>query len=104
MMNEPKLLEAIITDQKRQKDLYHPGPYWSGYCQRIAHAIEKDGIANFRSNHAISKGYADSIALDPSSQWEGGSWKLKLLAKIVNNSLIKKNLIDFYLRLIQHQD
>jgi len=102
MRDEPKLLNVMIADQKKQKSIYHPGPYWEEYCKRITNAIRSDGVTNFRSNHAISKGYADSVLLDPSSQWGGGSWKLRLLKNIVNIPWIKKRLIDpFYLRTIQ---
>jgi len=90
----------MMEDQAVQSDLYRPGPYWSEPSKRIRNAIEKDGIENFRSNHAISKGYADSILLDPLASW-GDGWKPGLLKRFTKISFVEKVLIAPYLKAIQ---
>lgn len=100
MKDNPELLSLMINDLETQKGIYRAGPYWQGYCVRIVEAINKYGIKNFRSNHSISKGYADSVALDPSTQLGGGSWKSKLLAKVINIPIIKEKIFSPYLKYI----
>lgn len=99
MKNEIDLLDAMIRDQERQNPVYNPGPYWTGYCKRIAKSIRSSGIARFRSNHSISKGYADSVGLDPITQFEG-TWKLKTLKYLANAPVIRNKLLPNYLKKI----
>lgn len=102
MENEPKLLDAMLKDQRKQKDLYRTGPYWERYCERIENAIKKSGVTNFRSNYGMSKGYGDIVLVaDPSTQWSEGGWKSSFFKIIANNSFIKQYLLHPYLRLIQ---
>lgn len=67
------LLRLLSSDQSRQDGLHAPGRYWQGITKRTRRAIERDGLSSFRSNAAISKGYADVIVTDPfDASAEGG--------------------------------
>jgi putative sugar O-methyltransferase len=97
MKEEPELLDVMMQDLGEQKAVYRPGPYWSGYSKRIVNAIRSSGIARFRGNHSVSKGYADSVGLDPITQFEG-TWKLRLLRCLANAPVIKTKLLPNYLK------
>lgn len=103
MQDDLRLLQTMVDDQRGQSGLYSPGAYWRPYCDRIVSAIKRDGISNFRSNHAISKGYADSVSLDPSLFWgTTGSWRSGLLKKFVEFGPVRKTLIAPYLSAIDY--
>ena len=103
MNNDLKLLNAMADDQERQSNpLYRPGFYWRGYCMRVFDAIKKYGLDEFRSNEAISKGYADSAPLDPAALWDGISWKLDIVKRFIRIPIVKRRIIVLYQDLINN--
>ena len=81
MQDNIELLRLMMGDQDRQSNLYRPGPYWRGYQQRTARAIERHGLSDFRAHADIGKGYADTLTMNPSEQWLDQSsirYKVKL--------------------------
>ena len=103
MEDHPLLLRAMLADQKAQPPQYRPGPYWQGYSRRITHALERDGLADFRANYTISKGLADAPLLDPASLWRGRGWKKALLRRLATSRPLRQTLVEPYLRAIRHQ-
>jgi len=101
MEDDVKLLNTMLKDQQEQNNVYQPTKKWRNYSQRIAHAIKSDGITNFRSNYAISKGYGDSELFDPSILLRSGSLKQRVAYQFVNNQFIKNKIIGLYLNLIR---
>lgn len=69
MRDDFPLLDLMLADQETQPNIFKPGPYWRGNQRRIAKAIRTHGIANFRSNPAVGKGYADTLPSLPAELW-----------------------------------
>jgi len=104
LKDEMQLLDVMIEDQSRQTSIYKPGVYWEDYCRRIISAIKANGISKFRSDPSISKGYGgypDYNVLDPTTLWNGGNWKSRVLKMFANSRMMKHFIIDHYLRLIE---
>ena len=83
--------------------MYKPCPYWTKYCERTAHAIRKDGVETFRSNSRISKGYADTVVMDPFDLVSNDSLKKKVHKLIRDNPTVKKYLLGPYIKLSESQ-
>jgi putative sugar O-methyltransferase len=81
------LFSLLDIDSKNQNTpLFKPGPYWVKYSQRISHETARSGLANFRNNINIGKGFADVISADP-------------FLLIRNNYSLKERLIRLFLKL-----
>lgn len=103
MKNDLRLFNAMANDQEEQSNpLYQPGVYWRGYCMRVFEAIKKYGLDEFRSNEAISKGYADSAPLDPAALWDGMSWKLDIVKRFMKLPVVQRRIIEPYKSLIDY--
>ena len=98
MQNDAKLLDMMLKDQLNQKDLFKPGPYWKEYSSRTAKAIRSDGLQNFRANHRIGKGYADTILMNPFDLSSFDSWKSKIYKSIIEFPFFKRHFIDPYIK------
>lgn len=83
MQDDWSLLKAMMQDMQKQCGLYKPSIYWRKYSKRIEKEIKKNGIADFRSNPRIGKGYADVFIDDLSFYFNG------LLPELIYN-FIKK--------------
>ncbi len=59
------LLETMLADQKNQLGIHTPGPYWRTYADRVADACRFHGLASFRGNSPIVKGFGDDREVDP---------------------------------------
>lgn len=81
LRDRPRLLEMMLEDMARQRGIYQPGPFWTGYTRRVAAAIRAEGLAAFRSSTGIGKGFADVIPRDPVCLMEPG-WRRSLLASV----------------------
>ena len=98
MQDDPKLLDMMLEDQLGQRNIYSPGPYWKGYALRMANAIKADGLKDFRSNSAIGKGYADTVATDPLALLTFDSWKSRAYKNIVEFPPFRKKFIEPYIK------
>jgi len=98
MQDEPELLAAMIEDLLENAGIYKPGPFWEQYARRTRQAIECDGLADFRSNSRIGKGYADTAIVDPLDLLPIYHWKTRLL-KQTRRLPVLKSLIKRYDRL-----
>lgn len=103
MQNNPELLNHMMADQALQKSKYQPGPYWSEYCSRATHAIRKKGLNHFRSSHDISKGFGDSVMLNPFELGSRRKWKSNILKKLTGIKFLNDKIFGRYDRLIQSQ-
>jgi len=64
--DNPDLLLAMVKAMEQQdSSLCCPGPYWQEYANRIIHAVRLSGLAGFRSNPDIGKGFCDVFTDDP---------------------------------------
>ena len=103
MNDDLGLLKIMMADQKAQPDLlYRPSTYWQGYCERIVKALKTRGLSKFRSDEAISKGYADSAPLDPITLWDGVSWKQDLIKWFSSLPAIRRHVIEPHRALIDY--
>lgn len=85
--NDTALLAQMLADEASQSDLYKPGPYWAPYQRRVIAAIHRHGIAQFRRQADICKGFADPGIIWPSDLWWG--WKGDLKRAISNLPMIR---------------
>jgi putative sugar O-methyltransferase len=65
LIDEPQLLEDMLEDLGRQREMHRPGPYWQDYARRIAAALREDGLARFRANARVGRGFVDVFAGEP---------------------------------------
>lgn len=79
MIDEHELLDEMLADLASQQDIYRPGPYWQAYALRIAEAIRVHGLSRFRSDPAVSRGYADVFSAPASPP--GPLWRLPPFAQ-----------------------
>ena len=98
VQDDAELLDMMLEDLDAQKDLYRPGPYWSGYVLRTEKAIHSDGLVDFRSNSRIGKGYADTVLINPLDLSTLDSWKSRLYHRITQVSPFKRRFVDPYLK------
>lgn len=65
LLDNLPLLNAMMSDLGKQKDIYKPGPYWEAMAEASCHEIRNKGIANFRgSSNLIGQSYSDSLVFD----------------------------------------
>ena len=98
--DDDELLALMLRDQESQSGLYRPGPYWRGYQERSAKAIRRLGLANFRSQPAIGKGFADTIATNPFQlETNPDRFKARFLRFVSGLSKVKK-IVRLYQELL----
>ncbi len=88
--NNHKLLNQLINDQKAQKGIYRPGPYWDEYSSRIVKALKKQGLESFRSNARIGKGFSDSLVFEPIDLSNLVSIKSRVYEILVSNYFVSR--------------
>ncbi|WP_299809988.1 putative sugar O-methyltransferase [uncultured Roseibium sp.] len=59
MKDEPELLKLMMDDMSVQASIHRPGPYWQRYANTTVDAILRHGVACFRNNPEVGKGYSD---------------------------------------------
>jgi putative sugar O-methyltransferase len=65
IVEDPALLEALLTDAERADGIYAPGPYWAAKSKTAAAQIRASGIADFRgASSAVGVSYTDSVPVD----------------------------------------
>jgi|HubBroStandDraft_1064217.scaffolds.fasta_scaffold00483_13 putative sugar O-methyltransferase len=88
--DEP-LLELMLRDAARQKQLYQPGPYWSRKTKNTTNQIRRLGIGDFRgASSTIGLSFTDSIHLDVRNDLSGG---VRSLLRIMLSSVFPINRI-----------
>jgi len=97
MNDDLQLLEIMLRDQRNQKGLYLPGPYWQQNSARVVDAIRRKGTQNFRAESSISKGYADSVVLDPFELLYVGGLKSRVYKTIVDSQIFRRYFATKYL-------
>jgi putative sugar O-methyltransferase len=102
MQDEIELLRSMMGDQDRQSSIYQPGPYWRGYQQRTARAIERHGLSDFRARADIGKGYADTLTTSPDEQWlDQSSMRYKIKQALMTAPALR-TLFGEYRTLVGH--
>ena len=97
------LLELMMADQINAKSLYIPGPHWLPYQRRVLAALRSNGLLNFRSSEAISKGYGDPMACDPlQALFAQDSAKFWLASRMISLPVFSRLVVE-YRRLIDFQ-
>ena len=95
MRDDLELLELMLADERCQPPLYRPGPYWTGYQKRVASALRRFGLSNFRQRPEIGKGYADTIRKHPSEMWlEQGRLRFAVKSLLASLPLVRGMLAD----------
>lgn len=70
---DESLLDSMLKDAARQKDLYRPGPYWLRKTRNTAAQIRRHGISDFRgANSTIGLSFTDSVYLDVRHDFSSG--------------------------------
>jgi putative sugar O-methyltransferase len=82
--DDPELLDLMLRDADDQEGIYRPGPYWRAYADRIAKALDREGISSFRSSPAIGTGYCDVFPADPLVTLAGIKRRLYLAARALH--------------------
>jgi putative sugar O-methyltransferase len=75
--DDPDLFATMVSDSATAGPLWQPTAYWKSYCRRIELALEHDGLADFRTNQTILKGFAVGGAPRPTlprAAWKRWIW------------------------------
>jgi putative sugar O-methyltransferase len=96
MKQDIQLLDFMMEDQIKQKGIYSSSTYWQGYAKRMEYAIRNEGLDNFRANTRISKGYGDSMVINPLDLLPLDSFKSRLYKKIVQFPYFYKSVIESF--------
>jgi len=76
--DDPALLRALIDDAARTTAEWVPTAYWQGYAARIVAEIERAGLADFRVNAGLLKGFALGGVPRPTlprAAWKRAVWR-----------------------------
>jgi len=94
------LLEELIKDQKKQKKIYLPGPYWNSKNLVATREIKKKGLENFRGiTSAIGNSFADNLIWDARNEL---SFKREFIGKILLRLPVLKEIFDNQLKLTKN--
>ena len=75
-----EFLNSLIEDEKKQSELYLPGPYWEHKVKASTKQIKKYGIQKFRSSkNSIGDSYADNMPADSRNAFHSGLTLLSIL-------------------------
>ncbi len=86
----------MLRDEARQPAIYRPGPYWLPYQRRVAKAIRRLGLRDFRAHGAIGKGYADTLTIRADDVWIGqGPLRHGLKAALARMPILRGMLADY---------
>jgi len=75
--DDPDLLKLMIDDAEQSSALWRPTPYWQGYSERIRRELARSGLANFRANQRLLKGFGLGGLPEPElppSGWKRFIW------------------------------
>ena len=92
-VNQIKLLNTLISDQKNSPEIYKPGKYWWRKSLSAIKEIEKNGLNEFRSSTDINTAaasYGDSRLIDYRRIIEISSITNKLGLAILNHTPLKR--------------
>jgi putative sugar O-methyltransferase len=88
--NDPALLDLLLADAEAAGEPWVATPYWRGYAGRIARELRTRGLAAFRTNQRILKGFAFGGAATPTlpqAGWKRALWRgaerLPIVSRIV---------------------
>ncbi len=62
---DSELLDLLLEDQRKNSITFQPSEYWKPYSVRIRDELWNSGLASFRRNPRIAKGYSDVLVRDP---------------------------------------
>jgi len=88
--DDPELLHLMLEDAGRQSVLWQPTSYWQRYCGRIQAALDTDGLAAFRVNQAVLKGFAQGGVPrpdEPRAAWKRMLWHAAARLPVVDRLL-----------------
>ena len=73
-------LNKLLEDEKKQKDVYLPGPYWEHKAKASTKQIKNLGIQDFRSSkNLIGGSYAEGYITDARNAFHSGLTLLSIL-------------------------
>ena len=75
--DDPQLLSLMIADANRSGPLWSPTAYWRGYAARIVRELDRNGLAEMRTNQTLLKGFASGGMPRPelpASPWKRLAW------------------------------
>ncbi len=75
--DDGRLLAALIADDAAASPLHRPTAYWRPYAARIVTELQRAGLAGFRQNQTILKGYASGGVAKPTlpqAAWKRTIW------------------------------
>lgn len=91
LADKPSLLTAMMADQMKQTSAIHrPSDYWLPYQERVSRYIAAHGIARFRSDPMIGKGFSDSLRPLP-FDWDG-NWKSRIQGAVARLPVVSRLL------------
>ena len=94
------LLEELIKDQNKQKEIYLSGPYWSSKNIIATREIKKKGLGNFRGiTSAIGNSFADNLIWDARNEL---SFKREFVGKMLLRLPVLKEIFDSQLQLTKN--
>lgn len=77
--DDPGLLRLMIDDAEQCSAPWLPTAYWRGYCERIERELASSGLASFRTNQKLLKGFGigglPQPAL-PAAAWKRWIWRV----------------------------
>lgn len=107
MQDDTALLKRMMTDVERQPELHQFAPYWRPYSNRILKYLKRDGLASFRSNNGVGKGFSDVLNIDPffskheTNRNMARAWMARFLSKLFPVNILVTNpfkaLADAYI-------
>jgi putative sugar O-methyltransferase len=71
--DDPDLLRLMMNDAERSSALWQPTAYWRGYSERIRRELASSGLAGFRTNQRLLKGFG--LGGVPEPALPTGAWK-----------------------------
>ena len=75
--DDPALLRLMMDDGEQSSTLWQPTAYWRGYSERISRELACSGLASFRTNQRLLKGFGSGGVPEPalpSSAWKRLVW------------------------------
>ena len=93
IIDDFELLDLMMKDTKKLKDVYQPGPYWLKKTQTSVNEIKKFGISNFRGiKSGVSTSFGDNAFIDIRGSYNFGI--RVLLSKIFRDIYPFNRLFD----------
>jgi putative sugar O-methyltransferase len=71
--DDEALLELMLKDARKEKDIYQPGPYWRQKTKNAVNELRRCGLSDFRgSNSGVAISFGDNVYVDTRNSYNSG--------------------------------